>query len=151
MGQQDLHDVSASIGLAVIQAHWHDPATIWAMVDDGFYRRLFRLPPSGTPARIDIPLSVVAFDVAPDGSIAFAGEDFAHLQEIYLRSPDGRIRQLTHIQQGVANARLAPTNIFKTKSFDGTEIEASLMKPAAPPKHNKMPLVLLVLWSMVSR
>jgi dipeptidyl aminopeptidase/acylaminoacyl peptidase len=143
-GGAKLHDISASIDLAVLSAQWHESATIWTLMDDGFYRRLYRLPLSGPARRVDLPLSIAAFDIAQDGSIAFAGEDFAHLPEIYLRNPDGHIRQLTHIQQGITNARLQPTNIFKMKSFDGSEIESALVKPAVPPSKGKMPLVLLV-------
>lgn len=139
----DLRDISASIGLATLQTQWHEPATIWTLMDDGFYRRLYRLPISGQPTQIKLPLSIGAFDVARDGSIAFAGEDFAHLQEIYLRTPDARIRQLTQIQT-LKNAELAPVTIFKTRSFDGAKIEAALMKPAPPLRQSKMPLVLLV-------
>jgi len=143
-GGATLHDISASVDLAVLAAQWHERGAIWTLMDDGFYRRLYRLSVSGPPTRIDLPLSVAAFDVSRDGSIAFVGEDFAHLQEMYLREPNGRIRRLTHLQEGIANTRLAPTTVFKTKSFDGTEIEAALMKPAAPPSKGKMPLVLLV-------
>ena len=39
---------------------------------------------------------------------------------------------------------LASTTIFKTRSFDGTEIEAALVKPAATRAGAKLPLVLLV-------
>jgi dipeptidyl aminopeptidase/acylaminoacyl peptidase len=77
------------------------------------------------------------------GSIAYAGEDFVHLEEIYLRESNGHIRQLTHMQQGLSNTRLAPATIFKTKSFDGMEIEAAQLKPPAS-HERKMPLVLLV-------
>jgi len=143
VAQADLHDISAPADLAVLSAQWHDPTAIWALLDDGFYRRLYRFSLGGPPKQIDLPLSVVAFDIAHNGSIAFAGEDFDHPQEIYLREPGGRIRQLTHMQ-GIANTRLAPTTIFKTKSFDGVEIEAALVKPPAPLRQRKMPLVLLV-------
>jgi len=39
---------------------------------------------------------------------------------------------------------LAPATIFWTKSFDGTRIEAALIKPADTPPGKKSPLVLLV-------
>jgi dipeptidyl aminopeptidase/acylaminoacyl peptidase len=91
---------------------------------------------------IKLPLSIGAFDVAKDGSLAFTGEDFSHLQEIYLRTPDGRIRQLTHVGNVPVAAHLAPTTLFHTKSFDGTDIEAALVKPANA--RGKLPLVLLV-------
>jgi Tol biopolymer transport system component len=62
--RSDLHDISASMDLAVLSAQWHEPSTIWTLTDDGFYRRLYRVPLSGAPARIELPLSVGAFDVS---------------------------------------------------------------------------------------
>jgi dipeptidyl aminopeptidase/acylaminoacyl peptidase len=61
-----------------------------------------------------------------------------------LRSTDGNIRQLSHLQQGWGGIELARTTIFKTRSFDGTEIEAALMQPTTPPQHGKSPLILRV-------
>ena len=142
IGGNDLHDVSQSVDRAVVQMQWHGPSTIYMSVQDGFYTRLYKLVQGAKPQQIALPVSIGSFDVAPDGSIAFTGENFSHLQEIYLRSPDGSIHQLTHMGSVPVAAHLAPTTLFHTKSFDGTDIEAALVMPAAP--HGKLPLVLLV-------
>jgi dipeptidyl aminopeptidase/acylaminoacyl peptidase len=143
-GNGVLHDASAPLGLSVAQLVWHRPSSLWARVVDGFRNRIVEFRPGAAAVSIDLPLSVEAFDVSPDGSIAFAGGDFDHLSEIYLRSRDGGVRQLTHLQQGWDGIHLASTTIFKIKSFDGTEIESALMKPSSLPASGKMPLVLLV-------
>ena len=112
---------------------------------DGFANRLWRLTPGAPAARIALPLSAAAFDVAPNGDLVFAGEDFTHPPQIYLRSADGRIRQLTHLQGDWREGAAPQTRVFTTRSFDGTPIEAALMKPASPPPAGaKAPLVLLV-------
>jgi dipeptidyl aminopeptidase/acylaminoacyl peptidase len=141
IGGNDLRDVSQPVDRAVVQMLWHSPSTIYMSVQDGFYTRLYRLE-GAKPEEITLPLSIGAFDVAKDGRLAFTGEDFSHLQEIYLRAPDGRIRQLTHAGNVPVAAHLAPTTLFHTKSFDGTDIEAALVKPANA--RGKLPLVLLV-------
>jgi len=117
---------------------------LWVRVLDGFYDRLWQLPLSGAPKEVDLPLSVNSFDVSSDGTIAFAGEDFDHLPELYLRTKDGRIRQLGETQEGWSDIRLATTGIFRTTSFDGMSIEAALTKPNPPLRGQKSPLVLLV-------
>ncbi|HEX3944068.1 MAG TPA: S9 family peptidase [Rhizomicrobium sp.] len=142
IGGNDLRDVSRSVDLSVVQMQWHGPSRILMTVQDGFHTRLYELTQDAKPEEIKLPLSIGAFDAARDGSIAFTGEDFSHLQEIYVRAPDGRIRQLTHMQIVPVAGHLAPTTIFSTRSFDGTPIEAALVKPAAG--HGKLPLVLLV-------
>lgn len=144
IGKDDLRDVSATTGLAVAGVQWHDPSTIWFSVVDGFRNRLFRRSNGAAPRTLALPLSMGSFDVSRNGTLAFIGEDFAHLAEIYLRQKDGRIRQLGELQQGLQSVALASTRIFTARSFDGTPIEAALMRPRGSSPADKLPLVLLV-------
>jgi dipeptidyl aminopeptidase/acylaminoacyl peptidase len=144
VGGEDLRDISAPPNLAVVGLKWRSQTDIWIRVVDGFINRLWRLSIGATATPVDLPLSVESFDVSRDGLLAFAGGDFAHLPEIYLRSKDGSIRQLGQVQQGWDGIQLAPTTIFRVKSFDGSEIEAALMKPSTPSRGERLPLVLLV-------
>nr|HEX4318167.1 S9 family peptidase [Kofleriaceae bacterium] len=125
-------DVTKSLDRAVQAIQWHAQDARYTNVADGFVSRIYR---NDDP--IALPMSAGSFDVARDGTLAFAGEDFTHPQEIYLRAADGTIRQLTHLQPA---HELAPTTIFHTASFDGTDIEAALVEPARPNRA----LVLLV-------
>jgi dipeptidyl aminopeptidase/acylaminoacyl peptidase len=138
-----LRNASATAGLAVADARWDQQGTVWTLLIDGFYNRIFRLPRASTPVRIDLPLSAAAFDVSRGGVLAYAGEDYQHLPEIYLRKPDGTTRQLGQVQQGWDGVTLATTTIFRTAGADGTTVEAALMQPAEPAA-GKRPLVLLV-------
>jgi dipeptidyl aminopeptidase/acylaminoacyl peptidase len=144
VGRNDLHDASVPPDLEIAEVKWHETPTIWARVVDGFTNRIYRFPKGAAPVRIDLPLSVDSFDVARNGDIAFAGGDYDHLAEIYLRTKDGKTRQLSHLQQGWDGVPLASTTIFHTKSFDGTDIEAALMKPQGVPPAGKWPLVMIV-------
>ena len=139
----DLRTLSPTLDLAVAEVRWPEPSTIWARVVDGFRNRIVRLSPGAAPVRVDLPMSVAAFDVSADGALVFEGEDYGDLPEIYLRTRKGGIRQVTHLQQGWDGVRLAKTSIFQTRSFDGTMIEAALMRPVVPVE-GKAPLVLLV-------
>ena len=143
IGKNDLRDVSSPAGLAIASVQWHDPSTIWFSAVDGFRNRLFRISLKGVPGQIQLPLSIGSFDVSR-GRLVFVGEDFAHPAEIYMREKDGRVRQLGELQQGLQRVPLARTTIFETKSFDGTEIEAALMRPQRSKPADKLPLVLLV-------
>jgi dipeptidyl aminopeptidase/acylaminoacyl peptidase len=135
-----LRNVSAPVGLAIANTKWHGPRAIWLLAVDGFRNRIFRITPGTMPKRLELALSVAAFDVSSDGIVAFVGEDFAHLPEIYIRRKDGAVRQLSHIQQGWGSVALVPTEIFRTQTPDGLVIESALMKPPGV----KLPLVLLV-------
>jgi len=144
IGRDDLRVISAPPDRSVAEVKWRDQPAIWARVVDGFRNRLWRFSAKGAPVPIDLPLSVDSFDASRDGLLAYAGGDFDHLSEIYLRAKNGSIRQLSHLQEGWGDIHLAATSIFWAKSFDGMPIESALMRPPAPHPGEKLPLVLLV-------
>lgn len=141
-GGEPLHDISAVTGLSVADVRWQG-STVWMLGIDGFYRRLLRIPRRGAPSRVELPYSVAAFDVARDGTLAFVGEDYQHLPEVYLRARNGSVRQLGQVQQGWEGVALGPTTLFRTPTNDGLTIEAALVQPPAPAA-GRLPLVLLV-------
>lgn len=140
----DLRPVSAPSDLAVAEVIWHDEPVLWMRLVHGFRDEIWRSPLGAAPEQITVPQSVDSFDVSRNGIIAFVGEDFQHLPEIYLRQSDGRIRKLGHLQQGWDGIRLAPATISWSRSFDGTPIQSALMKPLGARANKKRPLVLLV-------
>jgi len=144
IGRDDLRDISAPPDRAVAEVKWREQSAIWARVVDGFRNRIWRFSAKGAPVPLDLPLSVDSFDVSRDGVLLYAGGDFDHLPEIYVRAKNGLIRQLSHVQEGWGGIHLASTTIFWTKSFDGTPIESALMRPSAAHPGEKSPLVLLV-------
>jgi dipeptidyl aminopeptidase/acylaminoacyl peptidase len=135
-------DVSATLDRPVRTIHWQNDSTLVFSVVDGFYYRLYRLVGRGTPMRIEVLYSARDFDVAPDGTIAYAGHALDRQAEVYLRSPDGTTRQVSHLQTGWEGIHLAPPEFFRFKSFDGVSIEAALLAP--PSATGRLPLVLLV-------
>jgi dipeptidyl aminopeptidase/acylaminoacyl peptidase len=144
MDGKDLYRVAGLPDLAISQLRWPGQAGIWALLNDGFTNRLWSIPLGGKAKEIVLPLSIAGFDIAQDGRIAFVGEDYAHLPELYLRDVGGATRQISHLQNDSPKIHLAPATIFWTKSFDGTPIEAALLKPSASAKKGKWSLVLLV-------
>lgn len=138
-----LRPVSRPPDLAIAEVRWPPVSAPWVRVVDGFHNRIIRLSAGIPPVNMDLPLSASGFDVSQGGDVAYVGEDFDHMSEIYLRTKTGRIRQLTHLQKGWETVQLAKTSIFSTRSFDGTPIEAALMKPVVP-VDGKAPLILLV-------
>src|SRR5581483_1864795 len=144
IGRDDLGDASKSLDRAVSEVHWSTQPQLLVRAADGFYNRLYRLDRRGTATLIPLSLSVDAFDIGRGGQLAFAGEDFSHLPEIWLRALDGHLTQLTHLQTGVLSTHLATAQIFRTSSFDGSQIESALLRPSARESAARAPLVLLV-------
>jgi dipeptidyl aminopeptidase/acylaminoacyl peptidase len=116
---------------ALAELRWPSTDAVWLRIIDGFRNRIQRRTSART-VNLDLPLSVVSFDVARDGGIAFVGEDFQHPPEIYFRSKAGRLRQLTHLQQGLAAVQLAPGNLFHVDTQDGFAIEAARSSSRSP-------------------
>jgi dipeptidyl aminopeptidase/acylaminoacyl peptidase len=137
-------DLTSPIDRAVLDARWQSESAILVRVIDGFHNRIYRIVPDTAPVAIDLPLSVRGFDVARDGTIAFVGVGFDRLPELFVRTTEGAVRQVGYLQEGWGGVRLADAGLFRVKSFDGTDIEAALIKPAAPLSGGKSPLVLLV-------
>lgn len=145
-GAGRLQDVSLKLDRAIAEVRWPAPGSLWVRAVEGFHNRIYRLSLSSgsAPQRIELPWSVDAFDAARDGRIAFAGGDFDRPEEIYLRTADGHVRQLTHLQQGLDQVPLAAAEIFHVRSFDGTDIEAALLTPSGARPRAGWPLVLRV-------
>jgi dipeptidyl aminopeptidase/acylaminoacyl peptidase len=143
VGDTSARNVTTAIDRKVTEIHWQDNSNVFVRVADGFYYRIARIDPKGTAHWIALPHSVRAFDVAHDGTLIFVGVGFNQLPEVFLRHTDGKVVQLGELQDhGWTGVRLNDAEIFKFKSFDGTLIEAALMKPhsaAAAPATAKTP------------
>ena len=83
----DGKNLTKSIDRAVLEQHWQNEDTLVARVVNGFETPLFRVPRVGTPAKIDIPTSVRAFDIARDGTLAYVGVGFTQLPELHVILP----------------------------------------------------------------
>ena len=105
---QSLRNMSAPVGLAIANTKWHDPRAIWLLAVDGFRNRIFRMTPGTPPTRLELALSVAAFDVSSDGVVAFVGEDFAHLPEIYIRRKNGGRSATLAYSTGLGRRRSGP-------------------------------------------
>jgi dipeptidyl aminopeptidase/acylaminoacyl peptidase len=142
-GSKELKQLASGLDRSIVSYRWQDSGDLWLNVNEGFYRRLFRLHGDAV-TRVKTDLSVGSFDVSKTGDLYFVGEDFTHLPEIFVRTARGSVRQLTHLSREADGIQAAPATIFVTRSFDGTPIEASLTKPLFHTVGGPPPLVLLV-------
>lgn len=133
VGKSEARNVTASLDRAVLEARWQDDSNVYVRVADGFHHRIARIDSHGVVQRIDLPYSVSTFDVARDGTLIFAGVGFNRLAELFLRRPHGALSQVGELQSGWEGGRLSDAEIFQFESFDGTRVEAALMKPPPAP------------------
>lgn len=138
-------NLTTAIDRKVTEIHWQDESNVFVRVAEGFRYRIARIDSKGSTHWMTLPHSVRAFDVARDGTLIFSGVGFTQLPELFLRHPNGQIVQLGHLQENAwAGVQLSDAEIFQFRSFDGTPIEAALMKPRpAPAARTKAPLIVL--------
>jgi dipeptidyl aminopeptidase/acylaminoacyl peptidase len=131
VGSSEARNVTASLDRAVVETRWQDDSNVFVRIADGFHYRIVHIDSHNIAERVDLPYTVRAFDVARDGTLIFVGTDFNRLPELFLRRPRGAITQIGELQSGWAGIQLRDAEIFHFKSFDGSPIEAALMKPPA--------------------
>ena len=133
-------DATASLDRTVKDVRWQNESTPVVRVVDGFNGALFRI--NGIAQRVPVGASVASFDIASDGTLAFAPVAFDRLQEVFLKRGSAAPLQVSDFNADWRNIRLSNAEFFKFKSFDGVEVEAALFQPL---RHRaKSPLVLLV-------
>ncbi len=110
---------------------WQKNGRILALATTGFSRTFYSLSQDG---RVE---DQKKFKVQP-GSFAafqeilvFVGETAVRAHELWISSGEGPIEKVSHFNEKWDDVGLINPEIFTYKSFDGVEIEAALLKPAA--------------------
>jgi dipeptidyl aminopeptidase/acylaminoacyl peptidase len=112
---------------------------------DGFTSRFHLVTPQGEATSLTVE------QISPSGSFAgtedgivFVGETTTRLPELYWRGESGVVEQLTRFNQDWEQVPLVQPEIFAYPSFDGTAIEAALLKPRGSEGGSRLPLVALI-------
>ena len=67
--------------------------------------------------------------VTGSGEIAFVSQGATRPQEVWLWDQKSAPRQVTHLNDSWKAYALSEPEFYRYKSFDGTEIEAALLRP----------------------
>ncbi len=104
-------------------------------------------PTTQRAVRTDLPelaVSPGAFALSFTGEIAFVGQSTTAMPELWLRSANGDVQQITHVNDGWKENSVIAPEFYKYKSFDGLEIEAALLKPLGYDGKSKLRLIVMV-------
>lgn len=135
----------ANLDRQIMDFHWLADGTILADALDGFHSRFVSYSSDGS--RNDIPMlesNPRQFTVSANGNVAFVGETALEASELWIWNRKDKPERVTHLNDGWTKRALIKPEIYKYKSFDGVEIEASLVKPADWDGKTKLPLVAYV-------
>src|ERR1700730_5137250 len=135
----------ASLDRLVQDYHWAKDGSVVLVAATGFSNLLVTYSADG--ARHDLsPATAPAgsMALASGGEIAFVSQGATRPQEVWLWDQKGAPRQVTHLNDSWKQYRLSEPEFYKYKSFDGTEIEAGLLKPHGADGKSKLPLIVLI-------
>ena len=147
VGEKAAQNLSgANLDRYISDFRWLANGTILARVQDGFHSRLVTYSNDGS--RNDVPVFAATnprqMAVSSNGNVAFVGETALEASELWIWNRKDAPERATRLNECWTKHALLKPEIYKYKSFDGTEIEAALVKPADWDGKAKLPLVVYV-------
>src|SRR6202171_4270603 len=121
----------ASLDRPVEDYHWQKDGSLVLVAANCFSNLLVTYSAEGGP-RHDLsptPVPTGTISLGANGEMAFVSQSATQPQELWLWEPKSAPRQLSHLNDSWKQYTLSAPEFYKYKSFDGTEIEAALLKP----------------------
>jgi dipeptidyl aminopeptidase/acylaminoacyl peptidase len=144
-GAQNL--TGASVDRPVFDYRWSKDGGLLAIVEDGFNTKFVAFTAEGTLRDIPaVPANPNAFSVSASGEIVFSGQTATTPQELWLWDQKSSPKQISHLNDSWKVFTLSAPEFYKykSKSPDGLEIEAALLRPLGHDGKSKLPLVALI-------
>jgi len=135
----------ASLDRPVQDYHWERNGSVVLQAANGFSNLLVTYSTDG--ARHDLaptPGPAGSMAVTGSGEIAFASQGATQPQEVWVWDQKSAPKQVTHLNDSWKQYALSEPEFFAYKSFDGTEIQAALLKPQGYDGKSKLPLIALI-------
>jgi dipeptidyl aminopeptidase/acylaminoacyl peptidase len=135
----------ASLDRPVEDYHWQKDGSVALVAANGFSTLFVTFSVDGS--RRDLspsPAPTGNFAVAPGGEIAFVSQNGTQPQELWLWDQKTQPQQISHLNESWKQYTLSAPEYYRYKSFDGMEIEASLLKPQGYDGKPKLPLIALI-------
>src|SRR5882762_8831263 len=127
----------ASLDRLVQDYHWQKDGSVVLLAANGFSNLLVTYSADG--ARHDLsptPAPAGSMALTSDGEIAFVSQAATRAQEVWLWDQKSAPRQVTHLNDSWKAYSLIQPEFYKYKSFDGSEIEAALLRPGGSTNAN---------------
>lgn len=139
---------AASVDRPIVNSVWRADGSIFALAQNGFRTQFYRVTPDGkAEAQSGFKVNPGSFDVTAK-ALAFAGETAVDAPEVWLSvagtTQPAVAESVTNFNESWKQIPLVKPEFLRYKSFDGTEIEAALLKPAGYQTGTKVPLVVIV-------
>jgi len=134
----------ASLDRPIGQITWIDNDALAVGVARGFTSEIAIVGRDGRVRPVErLNVNATQFARSPSGVFAYVGETATRAPELWIKPPNGGARAVTDLNAKWKSIPVVAPEFVKYKSFDGTDIEAALLKPAAPSAQPR-PFVVLV-------
>lgn len=136
---------AANLDRPIGRFEWRPDGSLAAVVERGFHNEITSLRATGVERMYaGFKLNPSDFEISESGTAAVIAGSATTLAELWLAESGHALRQMSHFNEEWSKIPLRPEELVKYASFDGTEIEAQLFKPAGYQPGGKLPLVVLV-------
>jgi len=134
----------ASLDRPVQEYHWVKN-TVLLVAETGFATSLVSYATDTSRHDLTVsPAPTGSVSVSANGDIAYVSQNGTRQQEIWLWDQKTSPQQLSHFNDEWKQFTLSAPEYYTYKSFDGTEIQAALLKPQGADDKTKLPLIALI-------
>src|SRR6266481_1675404 len=137
----------ASVDRPVFDFRWTKDGGLLALVEEGFHTKFVGFTAEGALRDVPaMPANPNAFSVSNSGEVAFAAQTATTPQELWVWDQKSAPKQVSHLNDSWKQYTLSVPEFYKykSKSPDGLEIEAALLKPLGYDGKSKLPLIELI-------
>jgi dipeptidyl aminopeptidase/acylaminoacyl peptidase len=140
----------ASLDRPVEAYQWTKDGTVVLVAANGFKSEFIKFQENATKEDLGAsPVPTGAISVSSVGEVAYVSQTGTTPPEVWTWQLKGGApaKQVSHVNDAWKQFKLATPEYYKYKSFDGTEIEAALLRPTGGPgvgATTKLPLIALI-------
>jgi dipeptidyl aminopeptidase/acylaminoacyl peptidase len=130
---------------------WRADGSLLTLAVNGFHTQFYTITPDGkAQPQSEFKVNPGSFDASAK-AIAFVGETAIDAPEVWVSTQPAVAEVVTHLNESWKQIALVKPEFMRYRSFDGTEIEAALLKPVGYQAGTKVPLVVIVHGGPTSR
>jgi dipeptidyl aminopeptidase/acylaminoacyl peptidase len=133
-----------TIDRPIFSTVWRPDGSLLAIAENGSRSQFCTIGKDGNPSLLQGgDIRPASFDVRGN-LLAFVGENSTEAPELWLSSGESPVEKATRINESWNKIALIKPETLRYKSFDGTEIEALLLKPTRYVEGRRIPLVVMI-------
>ena len=129
----------------VHQYEWRPDGSLVAITQNGLTEELHWIKDEKMERMFSgFKLQPMDFASNREGAIALVAADSVNMPELWLSLSGAEPKQVSHFNDGWRDISLRPVESIRYRSFDGTVIEAGLIRPAGAKQNARLPLIVMV-------